>query len=57
MNILLLAFIASICGAGFCGVIARGVATEVPGASEPHEMLNLFGITPSNADAFMWPKD
>lgn len=54
---LILALIVFGTGAAFCFVIAGGVHYERPGASEPHEMLNLFGITPDNADDYMWPVD
>lgn len=44
-------------GAAFCFVMAGAVRYERPGATPAHEMLNLFGITPDNADDFMWPVD
>lgn len=51
------AIIAAFVGAAFCFTLAGAVMFERPGTSEPHDMLNLFGITPDNADRFMWPVD
>lgn len=40
--------IVAVCGAAFCFVLAGGIATERSGASEAHEMLNLFDIVPED---------
>ncbi|UDL16297.1 membrane protein [Microbacterium phage Zooman] len=44
-------------GAIFCFVLAGALATERKPQSNAADMLNLFGITPINADRFMWPVD
>lgn len=53
MPIELLATIAAFTGAAFCFVIAAADAAIKPAPSNAHDMLNLFGITPNNADEFM----
>ena len=44
-------------GAAFCFVMAGALANERSAPSNAADMLNLFGITPDNADQFMWPVD
>lgn len=50
---------AAVAAAGgiFCFVFAGALATERPAADNSADMLNLFGITPTNAHEFMWPVD
>ncbi len=57
MDIIMLGVIACAVGAAFCAVMAGAVATERPAEDNTADMLNLFGITPENADDFMWPVD
>ncbi|URP22099.1 hypothetical protein SEA_BIG4_341 [Microbacterium phage Big4] len=43
--------------AGLMFVLAGAILMERPAPSNAADMLNLFGITPNNADEFMWPVD
>lgn len=47
----IIAIVIAATGAAFCFVLAAGVALERSGASEAHEMLNLFEIIPVDNDA------
>lgn len=44
-------------GAGILFSFAGALANERSAPSNAADMLNLFGITPSNANDFMWPID
>lgn len=57
MDTLTLALIACGVGPAFCFVMAGALANERSAPSNAADMLNLFGITPGNADQFMWPVD
>ncbi|UDL15810.1 membrane protein [Microbacterium phage Pumpernickel] len=57
MDIYTLALIACGIGAAFCFLVAGAVATERKPKSNAADMLNLFGITPTNAHEFMHEGD
>jgi len=57
VDIYTLALIACGIGAAFCFMVAGAVATERKPKSNAADMLNLFGITPTNAHEFMHEGD
>ena len=53
MTIFILALIACTIGAAFCLTLAGAVKSERPAPDNSADMLNLFGITPTNQHHYM----